>query len=281
MNFNLDDIRRAKEERNKEKWIVRKGSQEGLNTLRKQMSISSNVEDNIRSLTIKSIESVSEALEKNRKSKVEIVFIFDKSASCVGTEHGTIMGFYDVLNSERTNDYNDLITIVLFGDKTEVIHDRKPLDKKIKLNYEADGRSTSLYDAVCSTIKRIEKKQRGEKMKTLVVIMTDGLDNTSVYYELDSVRSLIGQKILDGWKFIFLGAMVNSKKIAESMGIPDSCAEDYSYEQISCNFEAIKKALRGIHETGEIEADWSKPITENRHKLVGGHGPVKRLGNGR
>lgn len=130
MNFNLDDIRRAKEERNKEKGIVRKVSQEGLNTLRKQMSISSNVEDNIRSLTIRSIESVSEALEKNRKSKVELVFIFDKSASCRGTEHDTIMAFYDVLNSERTNDYNDLITTVLFGDKTEVIHDRKPLDKK-------------------------------------------------------------------------------------------------------------------------------------------------------
>ena len=281
MNFNLDDIRRAKEEKNKEKGIVRKGSQEGLSNLRKQMSISSNVEASIRSLAVETIESVSKALEKNRKSKVELVFIFDKSTSCIGTEHDTIMGFYDVLNSERTNDYNDLITTVLFGDKTEVIHDRKPLDEKIKLNYEADGRSTSLYDAVCSTIKKIEKKQHGEKMKTLVVIMTDGLDNTSVYYELDNVRSLIGQKILDGWKFIFLGAMVNSKKIAESMGIPDSCAEDYSYEQISCNFEAIKKALRGIHETGEIEADWSKPITENRHKLVGGHGPVKRLGSGR
>lgn len=283
MNFNSDEIRRAKAERSdKEKGIIRKGSNEGLRKLRSEMSISgSNVEDKIKSLTVRSIEAVSEALEKNRKSKTELVFIFDKSCSCIGTEYDTIMGFYDVLNCERANAYNDLITTVLFADKTKVIHDRKTLDKKIKLNYEADGCSTSLYDAVCSTIKRIEKKQCGEKIRTLVIIMTDGYDNSSVDYDLYSVRNLICQKFLEGWRFILLGAKVNSKEIAKSMGIPDSYAEDYSYEQISCNFEAIKKALKGIHETGEIEADWSKPITENRNRLSGGHGPVKRLGSGR
>lgn len=281
MNFNSDEIRKAKEgKNNKDKEIVRKGSNEGLSRLREEMSISS-TDDRIRSLTVRSIESVSEALEKSRKRKTEVVFIFDKSASCSGTEHDTIMGFYDVLRSEKAGGYNDIITTVLFDISTTVVHDRKTFDENIKLNYEADGESKSLYDAVCSTIKNVERKQCGEKIRTLVVIMTDGYDNSSILNDLGNTKQLIEQKRRDDWQFIFLGAMVNSKDVAQSMGIPVDYAEDYSYEQIGDNFKAIKKALEGIHEDGEVKSDWSKPIKENRRRLSGGNGPVKRLGNGR
>lgn len=282
MSFNLDEIRRAKEGKsNKDRGIVKR-SGDSLSKLRKDMSISSsNLDDKIKSLTAANIKSVSKALEEVRKRKTEVVFIFDKSASCDGSEHDTIMGFYDVLKSEKEQGYNDVITTVLFDFKAKIVHNRQSLDGRIELNYKADGQSTSLYDAVCSTIMDIEGKQRGEKIRTLVVIMTDGLDNSSIRYDLESTRELIERKRRDDWQFIFLGAMINSKYIASEMGIPIDNAEDYDYRRIGDNFAAIKKALEGIHETGEIKADWSKPIIENRHKLSGGNGYIKRLGNGR
>lgn len=282
MNFNLDEIRRAKEGKsNRDKEIVKR-SGDGLSKLRKDMSISSsNLDDKIKSLTAANIKSVSKALEEAKKRKTEVIFIFDKSASCEGTEHDTIMGFYDVLKSEKEQGYNDVITTVLFDFETRIVHNRKSLDDRIELNYRADGHSTALYDAVCSTIVNTERRQRGERIRTLVVIMTDGLDNSSVRYDLESTRELIEKKRRDDWQFIFLGAMINTKYIASGMGIPMVNAENYDYRRIGDNFEAIKNALDGIHETGEIKADWSKPITENRHKLSGGNGHVKRLGNGR
>ena len=87
MNFNPNEIRSLKEN----KGIIRRNNN-SLDRLKKDIS-NGNVNARIQSLTAKSIESVSKSLEELRKQKMDIVFIFDKSSSCHGTEHDTIMGF--------------------------------------------------------------------------------------------------------------------------------------------------------------------------------------------
>ena len=275
MNFNPNEIRRLKEN----KGIIRRNNN-SLDRLKKDISTSNgNVNARIQSLTAKSIESVSKSLEELRKQKMDIVFIFDKSSSCHGTEHDTIMGFYDILQKEKSNGYNDFITTVLFDNNIRIVHDRNHISENLSLNYIADGAATSLYDAIFFTINQIQNKQQNQKVKTLVVIMTDGYDNNSRHNLLET-RELITKKTYEDWQFIFLGAMIDSKEIARELGIPMNNAEDYSITQIENNFKAIQKALESLRETGKIEPDWSKPITENRHTLNGRTGYVKRLGTG-
>ena len=57
-------------------------------------------------------------------NKVECVFILDRSGSMAGLESDTINGFNGLLNKQRTQEGEALITTVLFDHDYELLHDR-------------------------------------------------------------------------------------------------------------------------------------------------------------
>lgn len=61
-----------------------------------------------------------------RKNLTEIVFILDRSGSMSGLETDTIGGFNSMIEKQKKENGEALISTVLFDNVSEVIHDRVP-----------------------------------------------------------------------------------------------------------------------------------------------------------
>lgn len=125
----------------------------------------------------------------------ELVFILDRSGSMSGLERDTIGGFNSMLEKQRKEPGDAVISTVLFDNETEVIHDRAAIADVPNLTdkeYYVRG-CTALLDAVGGAIHHIgnvHKYARKEDVpeKTLFIITTDGMENASHRYTYDKVR---------------------------------------------------------------------------------------------
>ena len=64
-----------------------------------------------------------------RKNLTEIVFILDRSGSMSGLEADTIGGFNSMIEKQKKENGEALISTVLFDNVSEVIHDRVPAQR--------------------------------------------------------------------------------------------------------------------------------------------------------
>ena len=95
-----------------------------------------------------------------RKNMTEIVFILDRSGSMSGLETDTIGGFNSMIEKQKKENGEALISTVLFDNVSEVIHDRVPVQKVEPMtdgDYSVRG-CTALLDAIGGAIHHIGNK---------------------------------------------------------------------------------------------------------------------------
>ena len=103
-----------------------------------------------------------------------------------------------MLEKQKAEPGEAVVSTVLFDNDSEVIHDRLPLDRVPALTrkeYYVRG-CTALLDAVGGAIHHIgnvHKYAREEDRpgKTLFVITTDGMENASRRYDYRKVKAMI------------------------------------------------------------------------------------------
>lgn len=210
----------------------------------------------------------------------ELVFILDRSGSMSGLEKDTIGGFNSMLEKQRKEPGDAVVSTVLFDDKTEVIHDRVAIADVPKLTdkeYFVRG-CTALLDAVGDAIHHIgnvHKYARKEDMpeKTLFIIITDGMENASHRYTYDKVHHMIEhQKERYGWEFLFLGANIDAVAEAGRFGIDESMAANYHCDEAgtALNYEVISEAITSVRACATpLGADWKKKIDADYKKRGG------------
>jgi len=169
------------------------------------------------------------------KNLTEMVFILDRSGSMSGLEKDTVGGYNSLLEKQRKEEGEAMVTTVLFDDRYEIIHsgaDIKKVENITEKEYYARG-MTALYDAIGKTVNMVGERHKMlpsslVPSKTVVVIITDGFENSSTEYSLRHVKSIIErQKEKFGWEFIFLGANIDAESTAEGMGIERERAVTY------------------------------------------------------
>ena len=132
----------------------------------------------------------------------ELVFIFDRSGSMSGLEKDTIGGFNSMLEKQRKEPGDAVVSTVLFDNEIEVIHDRVAIADVPNLTdeeYYVRG-CTALLDAVGGAIHHIgnvHKYARREDVpeKTLFIITTDGLENASRRYTYEIGRASCRERV--------------------------------------------------------------------------------------
>ena len=210
-----------------------------------------------------------------KKNLTELVFILDRSGSMHGLENDTIGGFNAMIEKQKKEEGEALISTILFDHKSKVIHDRVDV-KEIFPMTEKDyvtGGSTALLDAVGNAIchiMNIHKYARKEDIPehTMFVITTDGMENSSHSYDYGKVRQLIElQKEKYGWEFMFLGANIDAVDVASHMGIDESRAVNFNCdsEGTELNYEVLSDAICVLREHSYISEDWKNRI-ENEYK---------------
>ena len=209
-----------------------------------------------------------------KKNMTEIVFILDRSGSMAGLEKDTICSFNSMIEKQRRQEGDAYISTVLFDNYSEVIHDRVHLDMVPKLteeDYYVRG-CTALLEAVGSAvhhIRNVHKYSREEDRpeKTIFVITTDGMENTSRSYSYEKVRSMIEeQKEKHGWEFLFLGANIDAAREAARFGIRADRAANYHADSRGTEviYEAVGDALCEMCSCLEpLDAGWKAPVDED------------------
>ena len=206
----------------------------------------------------------------------ELVFILDRSGSMSGLERDTIGGFNSMIERQKNEKGEAVVSTVLFDSESVVIHDRLPLCKVPRMTekeYFPRG-STALLDAVGGAIHHIgniHKYARKEDVpeKTLFIITTDGYENASKHYSYDKVRKMIErQKEKYGWEFLFLGANIDAAAEAKRFGISADRAVNYKCDEegTALNYEVIGEAVRTVRASRPLGASWKKRIDEDVRK---------------
>ena len=205
-----------------------------------------------------------------RKNLTEIVFILDRSGSMAGLEGDTIGGFNAMIEKQRLEPGEALVSTVLFDNHSDVIHDRLTLDRIPRLTnreYYVRG-CTALLDAVGSAISHIATihkyaREEDRPEKTLFVITTDGMENASRRYTYEMVRNLIEkQKREYGWEFLFLGANIDAAREAARFGIHPDRAVDYRADHRGTRviYETVSETVRDFRASKPMTAGWKQKI---------------------
>lgn len=211
-----------------------------------------------------------------KKGLTELVFILDRSGSMSGLESDTIGGYNAMLQKQKKEPGEAIITTVLFDDKYELLHDRinlrgiEPITDK---EYYVRG-STALLDAVGKTINKIgnvqkhtAEEERAEHV--MFVITTDGMENASREFTYEKVRQMIEQqKSKYGWEFLFLGANIDAISTAERFGISKDRATNYNAdsEGTLLNYEVLSETVSCMRASRKISDNWKDRIEEDFKK---------------
>ena len=214
-----------------------------------------------------------------KKNLTELVFILDRSGSMAGLEQDTIGGFNAMLEKQRKEPGEAIISTVLFDNETEVIHDRISLDKVPALTekeYYVRG-CTALLDAVGGAIHHIGNvhkyaREEDRPEKTLFVITTDGMENASRRYTYEKVKAMLErQREKYGWEFLFLGANIDAAREAARFGIREECAANYHADSIGTEavYTSVSEAVCQVRSCSKpLAANWKQKVNAdfNRRK---------------
>lgn len=211
-----------------------------------------------------------------KKGLTELIFILDRSGSMGGLEADTIGGFNSLLEKQKKQAGEALVSTVLFDNEIQVLHDRVPLADVRPMtgeDYFVRG-CTALLDAVGGAIHHIgnvHKYAREEDVPehTLVVITTDGMENASRHYDLPQVKELVKrQREKYGWEFLFLGANIDAMETAVSFGISVQRAASYhsDSEGTALNYEVLSQAVQAVCAGMPLGEDWKERIDRDFKK---------------
>ena len=205
-----------------------------------------------------------------KKGLTEIVFILDRSGSMRGLERDTIGGYNSLIEKQKKEEGEALISTVLFDDRSEVIHDRvdiRQIAPMTREEYYVRG-CTALLDAVGGAIHHIGNvhkyaREEDRPEKTLFVITTDGMENASRKYSYDRLKAMIRrQKETYGWEFLFLGANIDAAAEGARFGIRADRAVTYKSdsEGTALNYEVLSDAVSDIRACRPMSANWGDRI---------------------
>ncbi len=212
-----------------------------------------------------------------KKGLTEIVFILDRSGSMSGLEADTIGGFNSLIAKQKKEEGQAIVSTVLFDDRSEVLHDRVPLES-IKTMTDRDyfvRGCTALLDAIGGAIHHIGNvhkyaREEDRPEKTLFIITTDGMENASRHYTYPKVKAMVErQKSRYGWEFLFLGANIDALEVAGHFGINKDYAANYHCDEegTALNYEVLSEAICRVRgENKPLSADWKERIDADYEK---------------
>ncbi len=208
-----------------------------------------------------------------KKGLTEMVFILDRSGSMAGLEKDTIGGFNSMIDRQRREPGEALVSTVLFSSGSAVIHDRVDLNRVEPLTERQYfvGGCTALIDAIGDAIHHIGNvhkyaREEDRPEHTVFVITTDGMENASHHWTSEEVRRMIRhRKAENGWEFLFLGANIDAVETAAHFGISEDRAVTFHNDTagIELNYREVSDAMCCVRESRPMGRAWKERIEKD------------------
>lgn len=176
----------------------------------------------------------------NKPTETHYLLIVDSSTSMGGLTKTTISGINEQIDmikdlEKEFPDQKYFMSFIHFNSKVVTEYSsKKPneLNHINESNYKCSG-MTALMDAIGEGVTNLSD-QISNKIETgeataVVVIITDGEENSSRTFDLTKIKSLIEElQLTNKWTFTFIGANIDSMSTARSYGIATNNVMQFS-----------------------------------------------------
>lgn len=183
----------------------------------------------------------------------ELVMVLDKSGSMASMAPAMVAGYNALVERQKQTEGEVLVTTVLFDTNVRSLYVRLPLRyvPELTLADYRPGGCTALLDGLGQAVSLVKARQEEDGKKperTIVVVMTDGCENSSGEYDGQGVKALVEERRQAGWEFVFLGASIDSFATASRLGIDRGRAAGWRQDEhgIKLNFEVIGRELEDM-----------------------------------
>jgi hypothetical protein len=205
--------------------------------------------------------------------KTSVIFLIDESGSMVNKTQDVIGGFNQYVKELRDRNEPVILSAIKFSTTSQPLFTGKILDEVPDLtasNYRPSG-NTALLDAIGDALKEYPVDA-----KVLVIIMTDGEENSSHRYSRDEIKKNIEYCIEKGqWAFVYLGAGLDAFAEAGSIGIPRGSTMTYNVATTGRTVHATASTTSGYAAMGSTTTPMARAnlgIDTLTHDATGNQG---------
>ena len=187
--------------------------------------------------------------EKMKSNFIHVCFIIDESSS-MWTSVGDVKGGFAKITNEQKENVDGTCAISIYRFATypkEADFVMEPIENVYpELAYNPSG-CTAMYDGIGKAIDEIGERlasmpEEERPEKNLIVIMTDGEENSSREYLPSKVREMIKhQEDKYNWTFLYIGTDISNTKDADNIGIGRKFATTRS--KIGNSYDTINRTL--------------------------------------
>ena len=190
------------------------------------------------------ISDVSREITGPQEKLMTVGFLMlDESGSMAGGREATMDTFNEYFSGLAKSDEEFMFSVSTFSLRYDGSNMIRPLITyaavdgpncpKLTVENYIPGGNTPLYDAIGHAIRDIEVRLTKMKFNPLVIIQTDGRENSSKEFTQQVIFDLVKAKQDAGWQFIFLGCNMDAMKVSTSMGFARGSTISYDYNTIS------------------------------------------------
>ena len=166
-------------------------------------------------------------------------FIIDRSGSMSGLEQMVVGGYNEHLSAVRNMqetypDQHFLVSLLTFDDDVQWLVKPAPINELKELPNDAfkPRGMTALLDAIGKGIHQIEseydRKIQNDEMSVVLVIITDGAENASQFFNYHSIAKKIKERDETGkWTFSFIGCDFDAVHTSRMLNIRRENVRNY------------------------------------------------------
>lgn len=180
--------------------------------------------------------------------KVLISFIQDRSGSMSGAWAETLNGFktyVEKLQADKEADVEYIFSLTTFDTQIDVPYVGVPIASvdSGKLKDFGPRGMTALYDAVGKTLQAHDDDKSLSFESAVVVIVTDGQENSSREWSKTALHAAIDDRIKRGnWTFTYLGTQPETWDDASSLGMGVGASATYNAQNAGATYDMMASA---------------------------------------
>jgi uncharacterized protein YegL len=186
--------------------------------------------------------------------------IIDRSGSMANIKADTEGGYNTFLKEQKELPGEATISLTTFDDRIELEYGMIPIQEAPSFTLQPRG-MTAMLDAIGVTIKNLGAKlaamdEADRPEKVMVVILTDGEENSSKEYTYQTIKAMITEQTeVWKWEFLFLGANQDAVLAGDRIGVSAGKSMSYAangasvgntFKTLSKSSTAYRMSARGI-----------------------------------
>ena len=189
----------------------------------------------------------------------EIVCIVDRSGSMKKIREDA-QGGLNAFIKEQADLGEANLTIVEFDNQVDTVCDQVNINEAEEYTLKPRG-MTALLDAIGMVVGDADKYNTDDG-KTIVVIVTDGGENSSREWKRDAIFNLITERKEAGWEFLFLASNQDAISVGHSYGFAaeDSLSFGNNSRGIAAGTETATAYVGSLRTMSKTDALHSKAM---------------------